>query len=256
MDAQTELEALRARVRAGGVPAHVAVIMDGNGRWAEERGLARLAGHREGAQAVRAVTREARRLGIRYLTLFAFSSQNWDRPAVEVRGLMALLADYLTTEREELLGNGIRLEAVGELERLPAFVRMPLAALRAASAGNQGMQLTLALSYGGREELVHAARALATDVAQGRLAPGDIDEAALARRLWTRDMPDPDLIVRTSGEKRVSNFFLFQLAYAELHLTDLTWPDFREKALCEALLDYQGRQRRFGRLAAPHVSGT
>ena len=247
MDETTELESLRAAVRAGGVPAHVAIIMDGNGRWAEQRGLARLAGHRAGSESVRAVTREARRLGLRYLTLYAFSAQNWERPATEVAGLMALLAEFLATEREEILGHGIRLDAVGELSRLPALVRLPLEALRRASAGNDGMQLTLALSYGGREELVHAAQLVARDVAEGRLSPAEVDEAALARRLWTHRMPDPDLVVRTSGEKRVSNFLLFQLAYAELHLTDVAWPDFRERELCQALLDFQRRQRRFGR---------
>jgi undecaprenyl diphosphate synthase len=255
-DAAGELERLRAEVRAKPVPGHVAIIMDGNGRWAEARGLPRLSGHREGARAVRAVTREARRLGVKFLTLYAFSSQNWQRPQDEVRGLMALLADYLATEREEILGNGIKLDAIGDLGKLPTLVRIPLEALRMASAGNTGMQLTLALSYGGREELVQAAKALAEDAAAGKIKPSEITEQSLRDRMWTAAMPDPDLVIRTSGELRVSNFLLFQLAYSELKLTDLAWPDFRERALLEAIGEFQNRERRYGLTSAQLREGS
>jgi undecaprenyl diphosphate synthase len=222
----------------------VAIIMDGNGRWAEARGLPRVAGHREGAEAVRAVTRTARRVGLRALTLYAFSSENWGRPADEVDALMHLLADYLESERAEMMENGIRLEAIGELSRLPEAVQGRLAALRAETAGNTGMVLALALSYGGRQEIVHAARKAAA--ARGpELGAADIEAA-----LWTAGLPELDLLVRTSGERRISNFLLWQCAYAELHFSDVLWPDFRDRELLLALQDYQGRQRRFGQTGA------
>lgn len=236
-----DIEALRQRVRERPLPHHVAIIMDGNGRWAEARGLARVAGHREGSLSVRAVTREARKLGVEALTLYALSVQNLARPPEEVKALMELLAEFLDSERAEILENAIRLEAIGDLDRLPGFVRERLDAVRAASAGNRGMVLTLALSYDGREELVQAARrAAAKHGAQG------IDAAALAGELWTAGLPELDLLVRTSGERRISNFLLWQCAYAELAFVETLWPDFREKELLLALCDYQGRERRFG----------
>jgi undecaprenyl diphosphate synthase len=231
-----ELEAL---VRARPLPRHVAIIMDGNGRWAQGRGLPRVAGHREGAAAVRAVTRAARRLGLQALTLYAFSTQNWSRPPDEVEALMLLLVEFLEKEQQELVDNAIRLNAIGDLERLPPQVRERLEAVRQVTAGGTGMTLTLALSYGGREELVHAARLAA---ARG----GPIDEAALEAGLWTRGLPDLDLLVRTSGERRISNFLLWQAAYAGLYFTDTHWPDFDERELLTAVADYQTRQRRFG----------
>jgi undecaprenyl diphosphate synthase len=230
---------LESRVRARPLPRHVAIIMDGNGRWAQGRGLPRVAGHRQGAAAVRAVTRAARRLGIEALTLYAFSMQNWSRPADEVEALMLLLVEFLEKEQQELLANGIRLNAIGDLERLPARVASRLESVRQATAGGTGMTLTLALSYGGREELVHAARLAA---ASGR----PVDEAALEAGLWTRGLPDLDLLVRTSGERRISNFLLWQAAYAELYFTDTHWPDFDERELLTAVADFQARQRRFG----------
>jgi undecaprenyl diphosphate synthase len=230
---------LEARVRARPLPRHVAIIMDGNGRWAQGRGLPRVAGHRQGAAAVREVTRAARRLGLEALTLFAFSMQNWSRPADEVEALMVLLVEFLEKEQPELLGNGIRLNAIGDLDRLPAHVRQRLEAVRRATAAGEGMTLTLALSYGGREELVRAARLAA---ARG----GPIDQAALEAGLWTLGLPDLDLLIRTSGERRISNFLLWQAAYAELFFTDTHWPDFDERELLTAVADFQARQRRFG----------
>jgi undecaprenyl diphosphate synthase len=221
--------------------------MDGNGRWAARHGLPRLEGHRAGAKAVHRTVRACRELGLEALTLYAFSEQNWARPEPEVEALMALLLEYVRSEREEILGNSIRLSAIGDLERLPDFVREPLRELMAASADNRGMVLTLALSYGGREELVRSARRLAREVAAGRLAPEDVDEAVIAAGLDTAGLPDPDLVIRTSGELRVSNFLLWQIAYAELWFTDATWPEFDRFHLDEALADYRRRQRRFGR---------
>jgi len=246
----TDLTSLRSWVAARPLPRHVGIIMDGNGRWADLRGQPRLEGHRKGSDAVRATTRAARKLGLEALTLYAFSSQNWERPPGEVEGLMDLLRDYLKSERAEILDNGIRLNAIGQLDRLPARVREPLEELRAASAHNRKMVLTLALSYGGREELVQAAQRIAADVQRGALALDAIDAAALEARLWTHDLPPLELVVRTSGEVRLSNFLLWQVAYAELHLTDTLWPDFGETQLLVALEDFQRRERRFGKTSA------
>jgi len=232
----------------------VAIIMDGNGRWASERGEARLVGHKEGAESVRSVTRYARKMGLKALTLYAFSSQNWDRPSEEVAGLMQLLHDYLVSERDELLDNDVRLDAVGELDRLPEFVRTPLEALRKETAGCQAMVLTLCLSYGGQEELLTAFRDLGAKLLSGAIQLSDFGLEALRASLWTGHLPEPDLIVRTSGEQRLSNFLLFGAAYAELYFTALTWPEFREEALLAAVLDFQARQRRFG-LTAEQAGG-
>lgn len=230
---------LEAEVRGRPLPRHVAIIMDGNGRWAEQRGLPRVAGHREGSEAVREVTRTARRIGVRALTLYAFSAENWGRPEPEVSGLMSLLAEFLEGERPEMMQNGIRLNAIGELERLPEVVQRKLAEVRAETAPNDGMILTLALSYGGRQELVAAARKAA---ARGAA----LGEADLEAGLWTAGLPELDLLVRTSGERRISNFLLWQCAYAELYFTEELWPDFRGPQLLAAIADFQRRQRRFG----------
>ena len=228
------------------LPGHIAIIMDGNGRWAERRGLVRIEGHREGAHSVREVVRAARQIGIRHLTLFSFSSENWGRPPGEVDALMALLADYLVAEREEILDNQIRLTAIGELWRLPSAVRSRLDALCAESERHAGMTLCLALSFGGREEITHAVRALAEEVARGTLRPEDIDEEAIHAHLWSRALPPPDLLIRTSGEMRISNFYLWELAYTELYFTEVLWPDFRRPHLEAALEAYARRERRFG----------
>jgi len=235
---------LEARVRARPLPRHVAIIMDGNGRWAEARELPRVAGHREGAEAVRAVTRAARRIGIPALTLYAFSTENWGRPEPEVDALMHLLAEFLESERGEMMANGIRLNAIGDLSRLPDAVREKLASVRAETAGNRGMVLTLALSYGGRHELVQAAQRAAA--AKGAALEAEDLEAAL----WTAGLPELDLLVRTSGERRISNFLLWQCAYAELVFTEVLWPDFRDAELFAALAEYQARERRFGMTGA------
>lgn len=231
------------------LPRHVAIIMDGNGRWAKARDLARVEGHRAGAESVREVVRAARALNIQGLTLFAFSEQNWDRPAEEVSALMELLYRYIVEEREEIMDNGIRLTAVGDLDRLPKFVRKALDVLMDISSKNSEMVLCLALSYGGREDLTDATRKIANEVAKGTLKPEDIDEDVLNRRLSTRDMPPVDLMIRTSGEQRVSNFLLWQLAYAEMIFTETMWPDFRKEQFHQSVIEYQKRERRFGRIS-------
>ncbi|HEY3448524.1 MAG TPA: isoprenyl transferase [Myxococcales bacterium] len=236
------IEDLRAKLDPARLPKHVAIIMDGNGRWAEAHGQPRIAGHREGSQSVRAITRLARRIGVKALTVYAFSSENWKRPVEEVAALMDLLREYLLSERSEIMDNGIRLNALGNLDRLPHFVREPLDALMADSRGNREMVLSLALSYGGREEILSACRALLRD----GVDPDALDEKTFAARLSTFDLPDPDLIIRTSGEQRISNFLLWQAAYSELLFTPVAWPDFREEAFLTALVEYQGRERRFG----------
>jgi undecaprenyl diphosphate synthase len=224
----------------------VAVIMDGNGRWAQRRGLRRIKGHLVGVESVRAVVREARKLGIAYLTLFAFSEENWQRPALEIRVLMGLLRRYLHRELSEMQENQIALKAIGNLQHLPEAVQRDLAATAAATAQGAQMVLTLALSYGGRSEIVQAAQALAREVQAGRLQPEEIDAALFARCLYTAEMPDPDLLIRTSGECRLSNFLLWQSAYTELYITDTLWPDFREEEFHQALEAYRQRDRRFG----------
>jgi undecaprenyl diphosphate synthase len=228
------------------LPRHVAVIMDGNGRWAGARHLPRIAGHRAGIAAVREVVEGAARLGIEVLTLYAFSRENWSRPAPEVNALMRLLRDYLDAELATLLERNIRFRAIGRIEELPPPVRTALAEAEERTASNTGMLFLIALSYSGRAELADAARALAEDAAAGRLDPAAIDEAVLEARLHTADVPDPDLLIRTSGELRLSNFLLWQLAYSEIWVTPVLWPDFRRRHLHEAVLDFQRRERRFG----------
>jgi undecaprenyl diphosphate synthase len=232
------------------LPRHVGIIMDGNGRWAQVRGQPRIEGHRVGAESVRDITRAARRLGLEALTLYAFSSQNWSRPAEEVGALMELLRDYLRDERPEIMENQIRLHAIGDIERLPGLVREPLEALCRDSAAHTGMTLTLALSYGGRESLARAARGLAEQVAAGMLAPAAIDVDLLGRTLPTGWLPPLDLLIRTSGEQRISNFMLWEAAYAELVFVDVLWPDFRHDELDRCLEAYAGRERRFGLTSA------
>ncbi|MCU0254044.1 MAG: isoprenyl transferase [Acidobacteria bacterium] len=228
------------------LPRHIAVIMDGNGRWAGARHLPRIAGHRAGIAAVREVVEGAARLGIEVLTLYAFSRENWSRPAPEVNALMRLLRDYLDAELATLLERNIRVRAIGRIEELPPPVRTALAEAEEQTAANTGMLFLIALSYSGRAELADASRALAEDAAAGRLDPATIDEAVLAARLHTADVPDPDLLIRSSGELRLSNFLLWQLAYSEIWVTPVLWPDFRRRHLHEAVVDFQRRERRFG----------
>jgi undecaprenyl diphosphate synthase len=234
-------------VEARNLPSHIGIIMDGNGRWAQLRGEERVAGHREGSKAVRRIVRAARRLGVKALTLYAFSEQNWARPELEVDALMLLLREFLLSERDEILENGIRLNAVGNLGRLPALVRGVLDPLRKESSNSEQMTLTLALSYGGREEIATAARELARDVAAGTIPADAITEEALHAKMPSiASVGDPDLVIRTGGERRISNFLLYGLAYAELHFADVLWPDFMESDLYEAIASYQARERRFG----------
>ena len=245
-------------VEARNLPSHVGIIMDGNGRWAQLRGQPRVAGHREGSRAVRRIVRAARRLGLKALTLYAFSEQNWARPEEEVDALMQLLREFLLSERDEILDNSIRLNAVGNLGRLPAIVRGVLDPLRTDSEKNPEMTLTLALSYGGREEIANAARELAEGVAQGRLRPEDVTEEALHQRMPSLSVGDPDLVIRTGGEQRISNFLLYGLAYAELVFSDKLWPEFGAEDLYAAIESFQGRERRFGKVgkAAAQLSAT
>ncbi|HXU71320.1 MAG TPA: isoprenyl transferase [Polyangia bacterium] len=235
------------------LPRHIAIIMDGNGRWAKRRGLPRIEGHRRGADSVREITRASRELGIEALTLYAFSSQNWDRPVEEVRMLMALLRDYLVDERAEILDNNIRLTHIGNTDKLPDFVREPLFELQDASAQNTGMTLCLALSYGGREAIVDACAKLVELVRAGEIRPQDVNALSFSEALCTHTLPPLDLVIRTSGEQRLSNFLLWEVAYAELYFTDTMWPDFRRADLMDAIAVYQGRERRFGLTAEQQV---
>ncbi|MCO4762048.1 MAG: di-trans,poly-cis-decaprenylcistransferase [Myxococcales bacterium] len=228
------------------LPTHVAMIMDGNGRWARSRGLGRSDGHRAGAKAVRRVVVRCRELHIPYLTLYAFSAQNWKRPANEVSQLMALLVEFCEGERSLLNDKNIRFRVIGDKARLPEEARQAVSFLEEATEDHTAMQLVLALSYGGREELVHAAKRIAHDVASGALNPDDINEQVVAERLWTADIPDPDVVVRSSGELRVSNFLLWQIAYAELVPDTRCWPEFDAAAFDDALVTYAQRNRRFG----------
>jgi undecaprenyl diphosphate synthase len=228
------------------LPRHIAIIMDGNGRWAKARGLPRVAGHRRGAEAVRRTLVAASELGIPYLTLFGFSSENWKRPLNEVDDLMGLLRHYLRGEIAELHHNGVRLRVIGEIGRLSADLVTLIANAEALTRDNRGVNLTIALSYGGRAEIVAATRAIAVKVAAGSLAVEAVDEDLIASHLFTADLPDPDLLIRTSGEQRISNFLLWQCAYAELVFTKTLWPDFGRGDLEEAIADYCGRERRYG----------
>ncbi|MGD8718611.1 MAG: polyprenyl diphosphate synthase [Candidatus Zixiibacteriota bacterium] len=242
-------EELRSRLEGAELPAHVAVIMDGNGRWAQGRGFARVRGHQAGVKAVRESVTACREVGVKYLTLYAFSSENWDRPKLEVQALMKLLKNYLVGERDELIDKEIRFQAIGHLERLPADVRAELDETRALTEAFDKMTLTLALGYGGRAEIVDAARRLAANGAR------EIDEDAISRHLYAPDHPDPDLLIRTSGEVRVSNFLLWEIAYAEIYVTNVLWPDFRAKHMYAALVDYLERDRRYGRVSAGEARG-
>ncbi len=230
------------------IPRHVAIIMDGNGRWAKERGLPRLEGHRAGAESVREVMEACIELGVEYLTLYAFSSENWSRPATEVGALMSLLDRFLDEKAKDLDRQNVRLLAIGQLDRLPAKTRALIERIKARTANHTTMTLVLALSYGGREEIVTAARSLATDAVEGKISPTDIDAELFASRLQTAGIPDPDLLVRTSGEMRVSNFLLWQISYAEIVIVKKFWPDFRQGDLFETVREYQRRHRRFGAL--------
>lgn len=228
------------------LPRHLAIIMDGNGRWAQERMLKRIVGHRKGVETVRCIVEESSRLGIKYLTLFAFSSENWLRPKTEVRSLMTLLKSYLRKETARMISSNVRFNVIGDLAELPGDVNESVAAALAATAANDGMVLTLALSYGSRREITQAISAISRDVARGMVDPETIDEQMVSRYLYTADIPDPDFLIRTSGEMRISNFLLWQIAYAELYFTEVNWPDFGKEEFYQALASFQARERRYG----------
>ena len=236
----------KGRLQPDQIPRHVAIIMDGNGRWAESRGKSRLEGHRQGLSRVRDVVRAANELSIEYLTLYAFSLENWNRPRLEVDGLMSLLMDYLATELDEVDRNGIQLRTIGHKERLPPSVAESVDVAVERTRENKNMVLTFALSYGGRTEIVDAARRLARDAELGKIDPEGLDEKGFAAYLYAPDLPDPDLLIRTGAEQRVSNFLLWQIAYSELHLSERMWPEFRRAEFEAAVVDYQRRERRFG----------
>lgn len=240
------METAPSRDHAPSPPAHIAIIMDGNGRWAANRGLPRIAGHQRGADAVRTAVRSCSELGVRYLTLYAFSSENWKRPADEVQDLMGLLRVYLRREINELAENGVRMRVIGDRRRLEPDIQELIAESEERTRGNDRLDLVVALNYGARNEILSAVRGLAADVAAGILDPATITEDVFAARLDTRGMPDPDLLIRTSGERRLSNFLLWQCAYAELVFTPTLWPDFGKADLEAAIDDYQRRERRYG----------
>ena len=232
----------------GQLPAHVAIIMDGNGRWAKKHLLNRIRGHEKGAETVRTIVRTCREIGIPILTLYAFSTENWERPKTEVAALMSLLKNFLDSELEEMLQNNIRLNAIGQIERLPRNVRQTIAAVMAQTRDNDGLLLNLALSYGGRAEIVKMVQAIAAKVKSAELDPAAITAEDVSAHLYTLGMADPDLLIRTSGEFRVSNFLLWQIAYAEIFVTDTLWPDFGREEFIDILKEFQKRERRFGKV--------
>ena len=236
-----------AQIQKDRLPRHIAIIMDGNGRWAKEQGQDRLFGHYHGVESVRDIVEGCAELGIEYLTLYAFSTENWDRPAYEVVGLMELLVKTIRGEVESLNKNGIRLHVIGDINMLPQYAQKELEEALEITKGNSGLNLIMALSYSGRWELLNAVKNIAWQVQQGKLAVSEIDQDTLQQYLTTSAFPDPELMIRTSGEYRISNFLLYQLAYAELYFTNVRWPDFRKANLYEALIDYQNRERRFGK---------
>jgi undecaprenyl diphosphate synthase len=240
-----------ARIRENGaIPRHVAIIMDGNGRWARERNLPRPLGHRSGMKSVREVVEAAIEVGVEVLSLFAFSQENWQRPLTEIQALMSLLEEYIAREADELAAQGVRVQVLGDLARLTPPAAAAAVQLIDRTAHNDRLLLNLFISYGSRAEIVRAAQQLAEDVRLGRMTAGDIDEDAIAERLYTVGVPDPDLLIRTSGEQRISNFMLWQVAYAELYMSPVLWPNFRKLELYAAILDFQNRDRRFGRVIA------
>ncbi|MEL6606940.1 MAG: isoprenyl transferase [Bacteroidota bacterium] len=238
---------MKVQVDPENLPRHIAIIMDGNGRWATRQGKPRVFGHKNAITAVREVVEGCAELGVPYLTLFAFSTENWERPQAEVNYLMGLITKVIDKELAELVQKNVRLDFIGDLQRLPTSCRQAVQKAKQASQHNQGLQLTIALSYSGRWDLVEAAKAIARDVQAGQMPLQDLDDALLKKYLATREMPDPSLLIRTSGELRLSNFLLWQLAYTELYFTPVLWPDFRKIHLYEAILAYQSRDRRFGK---------
>jgi undecaprenyl diphosphate synthase len=250
------MESLKGRIDLQKLPRHIAIIMDGNGRWAKEKGQDRLYGHFHGVESVRDIVEGCAEIGIQYLTLYAFSTENWDRPEDEVTGLMELLVETIRKETETLNKNKIRLHVIGDTKMLPAYAQNELKESLEITAGNKGLNLIMALSYSSRWEIVQAVKGIAKDVKEGILLPEAITQDTFQKYLCTSTFPDPELVVRTSGEYRISNFLLYQLAYAELYFTDVRWPDFRKENLYEAILDFQKRERRFGKISEQLSSET
>ncbi len=248
------MEDLLKQIDRTKLPRHIAIIMDGNGRWAQEKGQDRLFGHFHGVESVRNIVEGCAELGIEYLTLYAFSTENWDRPEYEVNGLMELLVDTIRKETTTLNKNNIKLHVIGDRRMLSESVNSELDECLGITSQNTGLNLVMALSYSGRWELVNAVRNIAADVEAGKIKAADVNQNLLQQYLWTSEFPDPELMIRTSGEYRISNFLLFQLAYAELYFTNTRWPDFRKKHLFEAILDFQNRERRFGKTSAQLAS--
>ncbi len=241
-------EELYKSLDTSNLPVHVAIIMDGNGRWATRRGLPRAIGHRAGVESLREIVKACSALGVKFLTVYAFSTENWKRPVAEINVLMDLLVEYLNREIQELHQNNVKVRTIGNIGELPEKAQKALRDAQEHTSENQGLVLSLALNYGGRNEIVEAVRQIGTDVSAAKLRPGDIDEKIISKYLYTSGMPDPDLLIRPSGELRISNFMLWQVAYAEFWYSPVLWPDFRKNHLLEAIVDYQNRQRRFGGL--------
>lgn len=241
-------------IDASRLPRHIAIIMDGNGRWAQKRNKPRLFGHKAGADSVREIVQASREVGVEVLTLYAFSSENWRRPEQEVSGLMSILKTYLSSELSRMKKNGVRLKCIGDVNRLPESPRETLLSAIRETSGNSDLTLNLALSYGSRDEMTRAVKKIASECAAGKLAPQDISPDDIERNLDTADLPDPDLLIRTGGEARLSNFLLWQVSYAEIYFTEIMWPDFRREQYLQAISDFQQRERRFGRTGAQVAS--
>ncbi len=238
---------IKSQIQSDRIPRHIAIIMDGNGRWAKRKGMARMFGHRQGVETVHTITEAAAQLGVEYLTLYAFSTENWNRPKEEVDSLMALLVDTIAKETPTLMKNNIRLLTIGDLERLPENTKNKFRACIEQTSSNTGLRLVIALSYSSRWEIINASKSIAMAVQKGDLLVEDINEEVVASYMTTANMPDPDLLIRTSGEYRISNFLLWQLAYAEMYFTSCLWPEFTEEEFYQAIIDYQHRERRFGK---------
>lgn len=245
-----DVQRQEAILKSGNLPGHVAIIMDGNGRWAVDRNQSRISGHREGIESVRDIVKASSQLNIKYLTLYAFSIENWNRPVAEVTGLMSLLSHFLKKETQELHANNVRINSIGKLSSLPKEVQKQLLASIEKTADNTGLTLTLALSYSGRWDIVRAVQMVGLDVRRGKVSPEDINEELFSSYLTTQNITDPDLLIRTSGEMRLSNFLLWEMAYGEMYITNKFWPEFRRNDLYQAINDYQHRERRFGKTSS------
>jgi undecaprenyl diphosphate synthase len=246
---------LKNQINPNNIPKHIAIIMDGNGRWAKGRGFTRIFGHQHGVKAVKETTEACVELGVKYLTLYTFSSENWSRPKYEVDALMELLIDTVKKETETFMKNEIKLDTIGHIEKLPASCRKSLAELKEITKNNGRMELILALSYGSKDEIIEAVKQITEDVKNGKLNTENINSEMFGNRLYTKNIPDPELLIRSSGEHRISNFLLWQIAYSELYFTDVLWPDFRSEDLYKAIVSYQQRERRFGKTSEQIVAG-